>query len=339
MLLAGRQTRLSDLVREPEALSRALARARAIREKAIELAEERGLTVCHLALGIATWDMAGGRRPAAPVLLRRCNLTPVDASHTDFTVDLADEVEVNPVLVEYLRSAHGIVLDPPALARRATVAGGFYPGPVYAALRQACRSVEGFDIAPRLVLSTFNRAKLRAVADLTAGRDVLVGHPVIAALAGDERAQRARRSQRGRRWHRRPRGRGSRRAPAGPGRRPAGARRRPAPAGGDRPRALRAEPRHRRPTRDGAGPHRRQPRRRLRRRGQAGPPRLAEAGRAPAGPLAAPGPGPGGPRPRGRRHPRIRPAPALRARRGGDDDRAGAGAGHRDARPDPRHRP
>ncbi len=189
MLLAGRQTRLSDLVREPEALSRALARARAIREKAIELAEERGLTVCHLALGIATWDMAGGRRPAAPVLLRRCNLTPVDASHTDFTVDLADEVEVNPVLVEYLRSAHGIVLDPPALARRATVAGGFYPGPVYAALRQACRSVEGFDIAPRLVLSTFNRAKLRAVADLTAGRDVLVGHPVIAALAGDERAR------------------------------------------------------------------------------------------------------------------------------------------------------
>ena len=70
MLLAGRKTRLSDLMREPAALAEARRRARAIRAKAQELKEERGIAAGFLAIGMATWSVPrAARAPAAPVLL------------------------------------------------------------------------------------------------------------------------------------------------------------------------------------------------------------------------------------------------------------------------------
>jgi hypothetical protein len=54
MLLAGRPTRLSDLVREPAALDEARRRARTIRAKTLELAEERGIVAGFVAVGMAT---------------------------------------------------------------------------------------------------------------------------------------------------------------------------------------------------------------------------------------------------------------------------------------------
>ena len=90
MLLAGRSTRLSDLVREPGALDDARRRCRAIAAKSRELAEERGILTGFLAIGMASWQLRlpDGRPvprvPAAPVLLRSCALrepsTGVDAS-------------------------------------------------------------------------------------------------------------------------------------------------------------------------------------------------------------------------------------------------------------------
>ena len=75
MLMAGRPTKLSDLVREPAALQEARRRARTIRAKAIELQEERGITAGFIAVGMATWTVPGASRPpAAPVLLRSCVL-------------------------------------------------------------------------------------------------------------------------------------------------------------------------------------------------------------------------------------------------------------------------
>src|SRR3954469_14918639 len=53
MLMAGRPTKLSDLVREPAALQEARRRARTIRAKAIELQEERGITAGFIAVGMA----------------------------------------------------------------------------------------------------------------------------------------------------------------------------------------------------------------------------------------------------------------------------------------------
>lgn len=186
MLLAGRPTRLSDLVREPAALEEARRRARLIRAKTLELHEERGITAGFIAVGMATWEVPGiARPPAAPVLLRRCTLRPTGASQQDFDVDLGDDVELNPVLVHYLRSEQGIEVDADALADLATAAHGFDPHPVFAELTRACRRVPGFRVAPRLVVGTFSYNKLPMVADLAAQGAALATHDVIAALAGD----------------------------------------------------------------------------------------------------------------------------------------------------------
>ena len=189
MLLAGKHTRLSDLFREPAALDEALRRARAIRGKALELREERGIAAGFIAIGMATWSAPGAARaPAAPVLLRSCTLRPTGAAQDDYEIVLGPEVEFNPVLREYLRSQQGIDVDAESLAELALAGTAFDPYPSYAALSRMCAAVPDFGIAPRLVIGTFSYAKLPMVADLALQGDSLANHDVVAALAGDESA-------------------------------------------------------------------------------------------------------------------------------------------------------
>jgi hypothetical protein len=193
MLMAGRPTKLSDLVREPAALAEARRRARTIRAKTLELSEERGIAAGYIAIGMATWTVRGASRaPAAPVLLRPCVLKPIGAAREDFHLDLGNDVELNPVLEHYLRSEQGIEVDAEAIEDLATAGGRtFDPEPAYAALSKACASVPDFLIEPRLVVGTFSYAKLPMVADLAAQGDSLADHDVVAALAGDPDALRA----------------------------------------------------------------------------------------------------------------------------------------------------
>lgn len=192
MLLAGRPTRLSDLVREAAALDEARRRARIIRAKTLELSEERGIAAGFIAIGMASWTVRGASRaPAAPVLLRSCVLKPTGAAREDFDLDLGNDVEFNPVLEHYLRSEQGLELDTGALEEMANASGAFDPHPVYAALTELCASVPDFSVSPRLVVGTFSYAKLPMVADLAAQGDSLADHDVVAALAGDPGALRA----------------------------------------------------------------------------------------------------------------------------------------------------
>ncbi|WP_235545495.1 AAA domain-containing protein [Phycicoccus sp. Soil802] len=192
MLLAGRPTRLSDLVREPAALDEARRRARVIRAKTLELSEERGIAAGFIAIGMASWTVRGASRaPAAPVLLRSCVLKPTGAAREDFDLDLGNDVEFNPVLEHYLRSEQGLDLDTAALEELANASGAFDPHPVYVELARLCESVPDFSVMPRLVVGTFSYAKLPMVADLAAQGDSLADHDVIAALAGDPGALRS----------------------------------------------------------------------------------------------------------------------------------------------------
>ncbi|MGL5858190.1 MAG: AAA domain-containing protein [Angustibacter sp.] len=189
MLLAGRPTRLSTLIREPDALADCRRRARAIRAKATELAEEHGVRTCWLAVGMASWSMPGAHRPpAAPVLLRGCQLRPRGGVDDDVDIDLAPVAEINPVLRQYMAAEHGVWLDADSLADEAMTADGFDPGPVLRQVAQACRDVPGFRVDPRLVIGSFFSARLPLVTDLAAQRDELGRHDVIAALAGDPAA-------------------------------------------------------------------------------------------------------------------------------------------------------
>ena len=189
MLLAGRPTRLSDLVRERAAFGEARARAADIRGRAVSLAATRGLETSFLAAGMATWEHPGAPTPPhAPVLLRSCALRPTDAAAGDYDVVLGDEVEVNPVLEQYLRSTAGIDLDTASLAAMATVTSGFDPYPVYAALGRLCEGLPGFTITPRMLVGTFPHGKLAMVGDLgelaePSSAERLAGHAVIGALA------------------------------------------------------------------------------------------------------------------------------------------------------------
>jgi hypothetical protein len=70
VLLSGRTVRLSALFPDPGELAGAARRARAIRAKAVELFEERGIQTLHLARAMATWDnQRSVATPAAPILL------------------------------------------------------------------------------------------------------------------------------------------------------------------------------------------------------------------------------------------------------------------------------
>ncbi len=195
--MAGRETTLSTLVREPGAHDEALRRARAIAAKSRELKEERGIATGFLALGMATWSLGPtvSREPAAPILLRPITLRPTGAAEHDYVLDLGDEVELNPVLVHYLSTEQGIDLDADALEELAMAADAFDPFPVYDAVSTACADVPDFSIAPRIVIGTFSYAKLPMVADLTTQGVDLADHDVVAALAGDPTAMRSVRSE------------------------------------------------------------------------------------------------------------------------------------------------
>lgn len=183
MLMAGGSTRLSHLVRERTAFAEARRRARVIRDKSIELRDERGLVSCFMALGMAAWQIPGPQQPHAPVLLRPCTIHPTDASCTDFDLDLGSEVEVNPVLVNYLRHEQGLDIDPKAMAELAAVSTRFDPMRVFRELARMCASIPEFVITDRRVVTTFSYTKLPMVADLTEQGMSLGEHDVLGALA------------------------------------------------------------------------------------------------------------------------------------------------------------
>lgn len=192
-LLGGRTVPLAQLYPERDAHAAALKRARTIRNKARELAEERGIQACYLAVGMATWDNPkGGAIPAAPVLLRPAVLRARGAAEDDFDLTLAGDVEANPTLLHLLAADFDVTVDPDELAELVDHTAGFDPTPVFDRLvKEAAGRVRGFAIGSRFVLGTFSYAKLPMVTDLLANEQVLMRHDVIAAIAGDRDAQAA----------------------------------------------------------------------------------------------------------------------------------------------------
>ena len=122
-LLEGSRVNLSTLFRDPGELRDAARRARAIRAKARENDEERGLETLYLAYGLATWRSdRSTATPNAPVLLYRLTLTPDGASAEDFRIQIDDEPELNPALLYLLQSDFGVGIDADSLIGEADLA-------------------------------------------------------------------------------------------------------------------------------------------------------------------------------------------------------------------------
>lgn len=170
----------------------AVKRARTIRNKARELAEERGIETCFVAIGSATWTPpAGSGVPAAPVLLRSAQLRARGAAEDDFELSVHGDTEVNPTLLQLLEEEFGVQVDADELEELISYTAGFDPQPLYERLvKEASGRVRGFTIGPRCVLGTFSYAKLPMVNDLRVAAPALEEHEIIAAIAGDGEAQR-----------------------------------------------------------------------------------------------------------------------------------------------------
>src|SRR5690625_3722156 len=188
-LLDGAPAAISKLFPHEPMRTSSLRSARAIRDKGKELGQERGLGVCLLAVGIATWSNPfAAHRPTAPVLLRRARVEARDAAETDFMITIDDDAVVNPVLLHALDAQLGLRFSPEDLRDSG---GQLRYTTVVERLREFAppHVVDGFSIAHRAVLATFATEPLMLTADLAELRPGLAEHDSVAALAGDEQAR------------------------------------------------------------------------------------------------------------------------------------------------------
>lgn len=156
-LLAGRKTRLSTLIREPEHYAAAKTAAAALRAKIFELSTDRGIDVGYLAAGMARWSAVGGQNSGdvcAPVLLAAVALT-VRPGQDDYELQLMEQAQINPALVKYLAKHTNIHLDAPALGRLAYSTARFDPVPVLDRVRTLLAPIAGAEVEHELVVSTF----------------------------------------------------------------------------------------------------------------------------------------------------------------------------------------
>lgn len=189
-LLSSQTMRLSTLFGETS-IGSAARRARAVKAKATENFEERGLQTLFLAWGMATWtNTRSATVPAAPILLRQAALAARGGTGEDFDVSLPGEWEVNPTLLHLLRTDFEIELN------GAEILGLLdqdreppHASLVFERLAKACSAMAGFSIENRIVLGNFSYAKLPMVLDLQTAADLLVSSDLICAIAGDEQAR------------------------------------------------------------------------------------------------------------------------------------------------------
>jgi very-short-patch-repair endonuclease len=191
-LLSSRTMRLSTLFGETS-IDSAARRARAVKAKASENFEERGLQTMFLAWGMATWtNTRTATVPAAPILLRQAALAARGGTGEDFDLSLPGEWEVNPTLLHLLRTDFEIDLD--AAEILSLLDQDQEPPsawPVFDRLAKACAAMPGFGVEGRIVLGNFSYAKLPMVLDLETATDLLARSDLICAIAGDEQARAA----------------------------------------------------------------------------------------------------------------------------------------------------
>ncbi|WP_315094678.1 hypothetical protein [uncultured Cellulomonas sp.] len=218
-LFAGRETRLSNLVREGAALSTARRRARSVSARAAVYAQRYGIAPTSLAIGVATWterttpdiasddvaalasvtrqrspegdqhDATAPRTVRAPVLLRPVTLRARGSGESDYELALEPSLEVNPVLARALR-ARGALLDPGAVARGTFTSNGFDPRGALQRLTSLGEAVlDDFSMSERVVVGTFVHPGQILVDDLDNLSGTLERHEVVAALAGVEESR------------------------------------------------------------------------------------------------------------------------------------------------------
>jgi very-short-patch-repair endonuclease len=189
----GQTATISDLVASDQDRISAI---RAISRKGLENFEEKGLLTLYLALGRCTWTADdGGRDPVSPVLLVPIGLKFKGQDLQATEVDLAGEVEVNPVLLHIFNRELNLPLTAETLLSLYshdddTETTEVNLQAVLDYLNTLARKLPGFKAELFAVLGNFSFQKLAMVRDLENRRAELLANDVVAAIAGDNTARR-----------------------------------------------------------------------------------------------------------------------------------------------------
>ena len=168
--VTGRQTLLSNLVRDPLAFSRALSSARRIKAKSDRIGSQFGIQTLHLVGGLANFE-ADGFDLNIPLLLWPISLI---KKADDYEIALDGEARVNPALVTALRDCYGIQLNEAELLARQNESSDLIPVTVLNYLANLCGPTANLDFKRILVISNFTTVVSELLADFDGQSNPLI---------------------------------------------------------------------------------------------------------------------------------------------------------------------
>ena len=158
----------------------------AIRKTALTNLEEKGIETLFAAVGLASWEVDAGTPPNAPVILLPLDVEPTGAAARDFTIEVAGDAHLNPVLAHILRSEYDIETDdeeadvaedPP------TSLDGFVG--LLSRFEESWKALPNLAIELRAVAANFSYSTMPLVADLEQNAELFATSDIVAAIAGD----------------------------------------------------------------------------------------------------------------------------------------------------------
>jgi very-short-patch-repair endonuclease len=187
-ILCGEKVRLSNAF--PADRGDAARRARAIKARADENFEERGLETLSLAWGMATWtNTKTSYTPRAPALLCGAELVARGGAAEDFELTLVGEWEINPTLLHVLGANFEVRIEADHLLDLLGPETGPPDGhAVFEHLTKEAEDVDGFAIVPGIALANFSYAKLPMIKDLEVAEGLVSDNALLCAIAGDPRS-------------------------------------------------------------------------------------------------------------------------------------------------------
>ena len=174
--VTGRQTLLSNLVRDPLAFSRAHSAARRIKTKSDRISNNFGIETLHLIGGLANFE-ADGFDLNIPILLWPVSLV---RKGDDYEIALDGEPQVNPALIESLDTCYGIKLNAAELLARQNESSDLIPVTVLNYLANLSGNTANLDLKRILVISNFTPVVSQLLADFST-----TSTPIIDALIGE----------------------------------------------------------------------------------------------------------------------------------------------------------
>jgi very-short-patch-repair endonuclease len=184
----GVSLNFSSLFEEDDRTQQA-AKLREIIKRNIVNVEEKGLQTLFMAVGLASWNSVDGGIPTrAPIALFPSKIEKRGREQRDFIISQDGDPQFNMVLIKVLEDGYGVVIDGDAIIDAASDEC-FDSSRMFESLTKKCAKIPGFKIEECAVIGNFSFQKMAMVRDLQDSSELMISHDLIAAIAGDLKAQ------------------------------------------------------------------------------------------------------------------------------------------------------